>query len=181
MKHLMLDLETLGTSNRAVIIQLGACVFDPDEPNIIPSWGTNVSIDSCLQAGGEVNGDTIMWWLGQSQEARASVHAQPRFAIAAALKNLTNFYTQHNCKRIWSHGATFDIVIVKHYLNALNLQAPWKFYHERDTRTLIDIAESHGFHPEKTTTAHMAKEDSIAQSLTCIRALTYIKDKINNK
>ena len=165
----MIDLETLGTGSRAVILQIGAVRFDRRNREApVPILNVNVDIDSCLAAGGEVNGDTIMWWLRQSAEARGSVAAQslPRYLIGAALVLLTQALEEGEDCHVWCHGATFDAPILQHYYAKLGVAAPWKFWNVRDTRTLFEAAEQlTGWERPKRPTAHVAVIDATVQAL----------------
>lgn len=69
--NIMLDLETLGTCPGSVILQIGAVRSNN-------GLERTITIDSCLRAGLTVDGDTIGWWLRQSEAAR-------RASLACAL------------------------------------------------------------------------------------------------
>ena len=65
-------------------------------------------------------------------------------------------------KRVWSHGATFDIVICEHIFRKIGKAIPWSFWEVRDTRTLFDI----GINPNRPPVLkHHALEDAWNQAV----------------
>ncbi len=66
------------------------------------------------------------------------------------------------CESFWSHGATFDLVIIEDILRQLNRPLPWNYWQLRDTRTLFDL----GFDPEMPQgQKHDALQDAIRQAI----------------
>ena len=51
MNDLMLDIETLGTTYNAVVVQVGAIYFDRLTGDIDAGICLNISIDDCLKHG----------------------------------------------------------------------------------------------------------------------------------
>ena len=159
----MVDLETCSTTPRAALLQAGWAVFDPAGEGVAHAQEFNVNIDSCMRLGGEVSDGTVRFWLDQPQEARASV-AKAGVPVRYALEQLVFEYNKTGCESIWSNGATFDIVIIEHYMRALSIDPPWRFYQHRDTRTLWAVAEAKGgWRREKGVVAHTAMADCVAQ------------------
>ena len=75
MKHVMIDLETLGTKADSVIISIGAVKFDLDSEQMDDNgFYASVSIDSNLERGRKIDEDTLLWWLQQSTDAQAVFH-----------------------------------------------------------------------------------------------------------
>src|SRR6185437_15722245 len=171
--HMMIDLETLSTSPRAVIVQLGCCVFDFDTGAAVPGsdFQANVSVDECLALGGEVHGSTVMWWLNQSEAARWSITEPPQ-ALNVVLSWVTQIYDRYACEAVWSQGAAFDVVVVEHYYRALRREPPWRYSAVRDTRTVYHLAESLGWLRPTVETAHTALADCVSQVAQVAGALS---------
>ena len=81
MKDVMVDLETLGNTSTAAIIQIGACVFDTEGTG--ERFCATVSFESALQWG-DPTASTLEWWMEQSDAARKSVLAEPRMNLTRA-------------------------------------------------------------------------------------------------
>jgi len=161
----MIDLETLATSPNATILTIGAVKFDPfgddiNEPNC-EKFYVRVDLDSCDRIGLVTNDDTIAWWANQSKEAQDEAFSEDnRVDIVEAFNQLYKFCW--GAKRVWSHGAAFDIVICEHVFNKLQKAVPWKFWEVRCTRTLFDI----GINPNRPPVLkHHALEDAWNQAV----------------
>lgn len=161
----MIDLETLATSPDAAILTIGAVKFDPfgDDVNS-PScekFYVRVDLDSCDRIGLVTNEDTIAWWANQSKEAQDEAFStENRIDIVDAMNQLYKFCW--GAKRVWSHGAAFDIVICEHVFKKIQKAIPWSFWQVRCTRTLFDI----GIDPKRPPVLkHHALEDAWNQAV----------------
>jgi exodeoxyribonuclease VIII len=162
---IMIDLETLATSPDAAILTIGAVKFDPfgddvNDPKYTKFY-TRVDLDSCDKIGLVTNDDTIDWWANQSKEAQDEAFGETdRVDIVDAMHQLYKFCW--GAKRVWSHGATFDIVICEHIFRKIGKAIPWSFWEVRDTRTLFDI----GINPNRPPVLkHHALEDAWNQAV----------------
>ena len=72
MKHVMLDLETMGNGPRAAIVSIGAVFFDPLTGELGAEFEAAIDLRSSAKSG-EIDPDTVLWWLGQGEEARAGL------------------------------------------------------------------------------------------------------------
>jgi len=128
----------------------------------------NVDLDSCIRLGLEVDGDTVMWWLGQKAEAQRGLLGM-RLDISDAARLFCGF--ARGAKHVWSH-ATFDHVILSHALKLLGRSMPGGYYGARDLRTLIDLAGVEK--PFRIGTHHDALSDAEFQAnhaIACFEAL----------
>ena len=162
---IMIDLETLATSPNAAVLTIGAVKFDPfgdevNEPNC-EKFYVRVDLDSCDRIGLVTNDDTIAWWANQSKEAQdEAFNPDNRVDIVDAMHQMYKFCW--GAKRVWSHGASFDVVICEHIFNKIQKAVPWKFWEVRCTRTLFDI----GINPERPPVLkHHALEDAWNQAV----------------
>ena len=69
----MLDLETMGNGPNAAITAIGAVKFDPDKGEIVETFYFKVNLESSVKQGGVIDASTVIWWLGQNEEARAEM------------------------------------------------------------------------------------------------------------
>lgn len=87
--------------------------------------------------------DTEQWWSRQSEDARKQVFNNPesiylKDALYAFCNWLKTF--EYNTLMVWAHSPQFDCVIMEHAFRVFNIPCPWKFWNQRDTRTLYDVA-----------------------------------------
>jgi DNA polymerase III epsilon subunit-like protein len=161
----MIDLETLDVLPSATILTIGAIKFDPFGDDVrektCEKFYVKVDIDSCDRLGLTTSQDTIQWWSQQSEAAQNEAFStKDRIPVHEAINKLYKFCW--GAKRVWSHGAGFDIIILEHVFAKLNKKVPWSFWEVRDTRTLFDI----GVDPERPPVlAHHALEDAWNQAV----------------
>jgi exodeoxyribonuclease VIII len=143
--HVMLDLETLSTRKDAAVFQIAALCFDPE------TGETGTSFCAFIRPGdvrGHLDIGTLAWWMTQQacgDVARRWQNAGLR--STEALSDLGEWLSLHDVKALWSHGATFDIVVLENQYTAQGLTKPWSYRIERDTRTLYALAYADGKAP----------------------------------
>ena len=170
-RHLMVDLETLATSPNAVILTIGAVTFDPASNRIFDKLYYRVDVDSCDRLGMVVDDATIEWWSKQAADVQTEAFAEDnRVDIEEVIEKFHKF--AWNCDAFWSHGATFDLVIIENIYRSLNKPLPWNFWQLRDTRTLFDL----GVDPDMPKgSKHDALQDAIRQAVGVQNVYTKLK------
>lgn len=161
----MIDLETLDVTPTATILTIGAVRFDPfgDDVNdpTCQKYYARVDVDSCDRLGCTVSPATLEWWANQSKEAQdEAFDPEGRISIEAAMDGLYKF--AWGAKRVWSHGAGFDVIICENIFRKIQKAIPWQFWEVRDTRTLFDL----GLNPNRPPVLkHHALEDAWNQAV----------------
>lgn len=183
MRHYALDLETLGKGPTATIIGIGAVPFDIDTGVVYPdedSFYTAVDPSTCMKFGLLPDGDTIMWWLRQSDEARLAV--QDGTGIQQACIALAEFMAPEDYDgnvSVWGNGAAFDNVILASAFRETGIAQPWTYKHDmcgrtlRALRDLVGVDLTYGA-PESDAVAHHALHDArwlAGQVVTIVRRL----------
>ena len=171
MKDVMIDLETLGNTNNAVVVQIGACYFNRHTGEIGEKFSVNIDADSSLREGFEVTGSTIYWWLEQEYNARSSIISGEKKMVGRAMVLFNRFLEKAEC--IWSH-ATFDYVILLNHLNKLNIKPSFSYRSARDLRTLTDLVKIDPKSYKSDGVLHNGLGDCIFQvgyTVDCINAL----------
>lgn len=134
MKHIMLDLETLGNRSDAVILSLGAVKFDLDSDKTDDkAFYASISIDSNLELGRRIQEDTLLWWLKQEIAAQSVFHEE-KIALPQALEDFSDWVGTGDYE-VWSNGADFDIPMVTHAFAQIQMETPWKFWAGNCVRT----------------------------------------------
>jgi DNA polymerase III epsilon subunit-like protein len=172
---LMIDLETLDTTPTSTILTIGAVKFDPfgDDVNNpkCEKFYVRVDIDSCDALGLTVSPQTIEWWSQQDPKAQEEAFDPTgRIDIIEAMNQLYKF--AWGAKRIWSHGAAFDVPICEHVFRKIGKAIPWQFWEVRCTRTLFDL----GINPNRPPVLkHHALEDAWNQAVGVQNVLNTLK------
>ena len=174
MKDVMVDLETLGTGPSAAIIAVGAVVFDPETGELGETFYHVVDLASSMGEGGVVDAATILWWLGQSDEARkALTEPSGTLPIEDVLLDfddyIQTFADGADKVRVWGNGVSFDNVILSTAYARLHMPQPWKFWNDRCYRTVKAMFPH--IKMERTGTHHNALDDAISQAKHLISML----------
>ena len=134
MKHIMIDVESLGTRSDAVILSLGAVKFDLDSDKIDDkAFYASISIDSNLELGRRIQEDTLLWWLKQEIAAQSVFHEE-KIVLPQALEDFSDWVGTDDYE-VWSNGADFDLPMVAHAYAQIQMETPWKFWASNCFRT----------------------------------------------
>lgn len=181
MKHMMVDLETLGTAANAPVIAIGAVFFDPNTGTLGDTFDATIDVEDAMRYG-VMSGSTFKWWLGQSDAAREKV-VRGRERAEDVFNRFGTFTLKHGDNvQPWGNGASFDIAILDHaFPRILNKPAPWKFWNVRDVRTVKELAVGVVRFDDKMKqgVAHTALDDAVHQAKwvsTCWQGLRLIVD-----
>ena len=165
MNHLMIDLETLGTSADAAVISVGAVKFDLESSKIgDEGFYGSVSIESNLDIGRKISEDTLLWWLKQSAAAQAVFH-EDKLPLEQTLIDLADWLGDDQWI-VWSNGANFDIPILEHAFRQFGMTAPWKFWNTRCVRTYKALPGANGVVATTEGVKHNALSDAYEQAKT---------------
>lgn len=173
--ELMIDIETLDTKQSAVVLSIGAVIWEnrrrDDEGgvhwNLVEDFYQVLDIDSQISRGRTVSQSTLLWWMDQDQEARdaAFVPAEFRVGPKVALTKLFDWveafnnselvkseYMCFDVTRYWASPNTFDFPIIENLAEDFKHPTVWFYNQKRDVRTVIDEAsysvDDHKYYPE---------------------------------
>ncbi|MCQ2120707.1 MAG: 3'-5' exoribonuclease [Fibrobacter sp.] len=137
--NVMVDIETLGTAPGSVITEIGACGIDSNGE--YHEFSCRILINDSIKNGFTMDADTIKWWFKQGDEARKSLADESdAITVDVALDSLVKFFDLFDKDfRIWCQGSSFDFALIGCYFKRLGRSVPWKFWNERDLRTLKAI------------------------------------------
>jgi hypothetical protein len=134
MAHLMIDIETLGTTPDALILTVAAQSFDPvGDGYYNQSYYARVDFDSQLDR--KIEDGTLKWWATQNSMAREEAFSEDnRKPLEQVLDELGKLIWQSSA--IWANGPTFDMTILEHAYKSYKKPLPWQYYRVRDARTV---------------------------------------------
>jgi len=103
-RYIVMDLETMGINPHTPIMQIGACVLDID--NRRGSWKIHddlfqehLSLSENMASGRTPDASTIMWWIGQSAEARTALvngNNNATLTLEALMHKFVAWYQTYN-------------------------------------------------------------------------------------
>jgi exodeoxyribonuclease VIII len=169
MKNLVLDLETMGTGPNAAITAIGAIEVDLKNFTIGMDFYRKVSLISSVECGGTMDADTVLWWLEQSDAARAEF--KHGVSLPDALADFSEFFFSYSSSseiKVWGNGSDFDNVILANAYTSINYSVPWSFRNNRCYRTVLaefkDSNLARGWIHTRPMLAHHAGSDARAQA-----------------
>lgn len=171
MLDVMLDLETMGAGPTAAIIAVGAVQFDPAAGTLGDEFYAVVDLQSSVAAGLHIDPSTVLWWLRQSDEARAAV-TEPGSPLADVLRDFAGWLPAG--ARVWGNGAGFDNVVLASAYRAVGMRTPWSYRDDRCYRTLRALNPDVEY--ARSGTAHNALHDARSQARHALELLAYLRE-----
>ncbi len=152
MREMMIDLETLDTKNSAVVLSIGAVVWevvgtekinDPDKNSsvvfIVDRFYRALEIDEQVNKGRTVSLDTIRFWMDAHPAAREEAFDwRGRVLPAMALAQFYTFKNKHpGISSFWAKPSTFDFPIWEDLADDFGAEVPWRYNQKYDVRTVV--------------------------------------------
>lgn len=175
--NIMIDIETMGTRPNAAIIAIGAIGFN-DEGDEHGEFYTEINLESSMRYGGTVDSSTIIWWMGQSDNARKKFMCNSEaIDIKDALIRLSNWIQidgkeDIEYRQVWGNGPEFDNIVVSEAFRACGLTLPWRYWGNRSYREMKREWQDIVPQPEFSGVPHFALDDARHQ----VRHLKMILD-----
>lgn len=159
MKNVMIDLETMGNKSNAPIIAIGAVFFDMRTGEMGKEFYSEISLESSVGAGCVMDASTVLWWLKQSDAARAKFANNEKAPhLLTVLLDFAEYMGKY--AQPWGNGAGFDMGILGNSYDILGMDRPWAFYAERDVRTIVELDRNKRKYMQFTGVPHYALDDA---------------------
>lgn len=165
MKHVAIDLETLGTVPGSIILSIGAVLFDPATGALGKEFYCVISKVSSEFFGMTQSASTLEWWTKQSPEARrvlTDAGSGMASMLDDALDALRSFIPKH--AKVWTNGANFDQPLLAVAYDRIGETVPWKYWDGRCHRTLVCLCPTAEALKPVNACAHNAMEDAKYQA-----------------
>lgn len=183
-RHLMVDLETMGNKSNAPIVSIGAVFFNPNTGNTGAEFYTAVSLESSMLLGGVPDAGTIIWWLKQSPEARSAIAIADTITLIDALELFSNFISENSDAgsdvQVWGNGASFDNVILRSSYDRADIECPWKFWNDRDVRTMTELGKAIGINPRYDIPFDGDMHNALSDARHQVKYVSAIWQKLTN-
>jgi hypothetical protein len=142
MSNVMIDLETFGIKQGSAIVSIAAIEFNPVTGKEGRSFYQKIDIQSAIDKGLTIDGETIIWWFKQHESVRSQLYTTDG-KLNEVLTNFTAFMRSINSNpkdvKVWGNGSSFDLGLLSHAYNVCKMEIPWHFWNERDVRTIVDL------------------------------------------
>ncbi|ELC8786530.1 3'-5' exoribonuclease [Salmonella enterica] len=143
----MIDIETTGTGHHSALISIAAAVFNLLTGGIYAEEYIRINWkEDCEVCGGKIDPATMEWWLKRSAESRAElITSDNQLPPDDALMRIFEFIQKHCDEEpvyVWAKSPSFDLSLIKDATERCCIpkeMIPWKFWNERDVRTIEGI------------------------------------------
>lgn len=178
MKHILIDIETLGTKPFSPLISIGAVEFKPEEGQTLGrEFYQVVSLSETITSSLTMDVDTLKWWMQQSDKAR-EVFKEPGQSLQSTLLMLSQFITQianGEDFRVWSRGR-LDFEVLENNFRRKFISIPWKYNQIRDSRTFIEELKDYcPCFQEINDNEHNALSDATFEALNIMHIMSYLR------
>lgn len=166
----MFDVQSMGPRPDGVMVTISAFLFDQNTVESeellenIYSAGSNVinerdpvirprtfyavvSLQSALDAGFQVNAESLRWWMRQNDEVRAPLRSAGT-SLNHVLTVLDRFLAPHRVDRggmprIWSDRSHIAVSMLEDAYRIMNVECPWDADRApRDLQSVIDVIQN---------------------------------------
>ena len=169
-QHVVIDLETMGTTPGCEIIEIGACAFGGPGP--VRKF--SVLISSLPHERRRVDASTEAWWRQQAFYLPDIALAEGIPAKQALLLFRGWFQAvADDNTQVWGNSPSFDCSILRDAYRYYDLgAAPWDFRMERDLRTLKSIKPiPRDWWPADVVPKHRGLNDALYEAAFIARTL----------
>ena len=187
---IMVDLETLGTRQDTIVLEISAVEFNRYTGEIGEVFDAKLDIDDQLSYRRSLSRETLQWWFKQDEAAIKNVFDDVggiKFQTSKALFEFSNFVERCDNKcnsdsdrrvvKLWGNGSIFDLGILQNMYETCfqNMKLPWKFWAVNDVRTIVDLNPDVKKNCEFDGTPHCAVDDCKHEIKYLVETLKTIK------
>jgi hypothetical protein len=134
---IMVDLETLGNTKDASMIQIAAAKFNIETGKILEEFNFYIDIEKTEELN--TTGSTLRWWLKNHPELFTKIVNNGIVSEKTALELLHEFISKEEDPYLWGNGILFDNAIIQNKMKQYGLEYPIFFRNDRDVRTIVDL------------------------------------------
>jgi len=167
----MFDVESLGLLPGCVVLQVAMVVIV--DGRIVDLLMHTLDMQEQLDAGLQIEPETLKWWVGHGGDALPSVFGLRRpvdvVAVNDALYAIVQSLNPYQVARVWANGAGFDLPILRILFDRFYIKS-WPFDYKAD-RCYRTVLAQHG-HLEQVAAMrrsglkHVAMADAMYQAQT---------------
>ena len=149
MYELMFDLETLDTKPSAVVLSVGAVVWETFHNEVtgltwepVERFMRVLDIDEQVAKHRTVSQSTLLWWQRQDPTAQAEAVNPVRLPVVQVLNEFREFAGRfvtgsEPLNAFWASPVAFDMPIWEDLAMTFSNHVPWKYNQRYDVRTVV--------------------------------------------
>jgi hypothetical protein len=165
--HISIDIETLDTKPSAVILSIGACIFNKDDLTV-GFFHQRLPIEEQIKNGRTISAGTLEWWFDQLANGAPNPTSgdEPK-SVRNTLLDFNKFMAAALAEggTVWYRGPHFDYVLLDSLYQSANATNPVPFFKVRDQRTFCASEKYIILHDDTLAREkHNAVDDAIWQA-----------------
>lgn len=178
-KHVMIDIETLGLTNDAVIACIAAVPFNPVSGHIGEGAEWLLSVDDSAKLGFKMDCKTVAFWDGLPDEAQYQLRGETlvRSQILSFMDWMKKFAAGDEVM-VWAKPPAFDLALLKSHFERLGYfdELPWSYRNERCVKSVVEDAVELGMVSQVSFCGepHIAVFDARYQAACVIEAKQFL-------
>lgn len=178
MLDVMLDLESMGLDPDSAIIAIGAVEFDMTTLEMGATFYQNIHLADSVKQGRKMDAGTVLWWMGQSDEARRALmySAEPLLHVLDKFEGWLECAGSPDQVRLWGNGPSFDNAMLASTFRSVGRKAPWRYWNDRCFRTISGMYPSVE-RDERTGVHHNALDDAKDQVQHIFKIRKYLSGR----
>jgi hypothetical protein len=133
-----IDLETLATSADAVVLEIGAVMFDPEAMELGPEYHAEVEMRAPDNRLRGIDANTLVWWAERVKDGHDMPGMYGGISLWQALGGLAAWLAavpRQEDMEVWAWGSDFDFSILRHAHDEAQLALPWRYSRQCDARS----------------------------------------------
>jgi exodeoxyribonuclease VIII len=165
--HVMVDVETLGTGERAVVASVGAVYFTPTTIDEGGGFYEALKWQEQLDRDGTVTEGAIKFWLKQLDKVREPLLRGGGSTVSEVLLKLGRWFealpgSSELC--VWAKGPQFDLALLESLYRRWDIDPPWRYWQGRDVRTALMLDAAYNVARGADSDEHHAFDDAVHQA-----------------
>ena len=171
MYAVMIDIETLGTHPGAIVLSVGITGFNRGMKEVYETEYIELDTGEQYNLGMTADPRTVAWWMSQGEVAKRVFEEGKKTPVSELIAYMNELGWEN--VEVWCNGTSFDFPILRELFKRFGHEAPWKYWMERDMRTVKALAgDTHwAKHKVEALVPHHAGEDSRSQAQTLVAVL----------
>ena len=178
---IMIDLETLGSSEGSIILSVAMKAFRLDGAKPVKDfcYSQHISVLSSLMQHLHSDFATEEWWAKQSEDAKTSLFEGQKNALQVGgvmrlIHDVLQTYNDTYQLYLWGRGVgSYDLPILDSVMKKVvgeGYKTPWNYWAAMDVRSVVGFCKECGMETERANTPHDAMADvekQIVEVQTC--------------
>lgn len=165
MRHLMVDIETLGIQPDAAFFNIGVVPFDIETGESGEGYASYIDLNTIDNTKFSYSPGTIKFWFNELDKNKHYLE-NGGITMQSVLIGVNEFIRKTFDIipfKIWSKSPSFDLTILKHALNVYSLPILWEYFDELDVRTMEFLNKAAYLEAYNNFKQHDGLQDCYAQ------------------